>query len=703
MNPVDDSDLLLSELADYICPVSGELMHDPVIADDGHSYERASIEGWFRACQDRQLQITSPWTRAPMSRNLRDNIDLKRRIAAAVHERSFVTGLEGLSSIHVLNAVFAQLDPLRDILAETLDGWRPPQLVVIGAESSGKSSLLERLVMMPILPTAEGICTRLPIHVRLRNMAQAQAPRLEVYSLVNNRTEEGPFDVPMQSGALDVRDKMQEVLQREHGRVEGVSADRIIILHVHGPHVPSLDVVDMPGLIAAPAGLREQTRALIDRQVERDGACSMYLAVVPAGQRPNTSIAMEVVQSKGLEGRTLGVFTKCDDVSVRGLASLRRLVGEAPDAALGGVALAPHGWYATMCAPLEGGAGESNAARLRRQAAAEEAFFAEHMPEEAAAGRATSGALVQGLSGMFLQHVRTGWAPATLRRLEAALETARREDAALGLPALAGRSAEEVARAQRLAAVAVRANIERVFGEAGQACCREVLEPLKRRLAGLVRSEGAAVRAEEAADAWAAEAGEVLDACREAAGRWREWWVGRARELVVGEGAGADGRCAFGVERFPAYVEAVLVRGAAAASAAAARAEAAAAEAVARFYDDASPWARFTSDLGAAPATVRVQRDVGQLVERVVVAFLRGGRALREGLAGAAEAAAGEVRDWAEGCGEERRRLADRMERIEAAKAGVVRGLGAASDEELMAAAAVCATALWYWQRLFLQ
>lgn len=260
-----------------------------------------------------------------MSSNLRDNAELKSRIADAVHKRSFVTSLEGLSSIHQLNAVFAHLDPLRDILAETLDGWRPPQLVVIGPESSGKSSLLERLVMMPIFPTAEGICTRLPIHVRLRNAAQAQAPRLEVYSLVNNRTEEGPFEVPMQSGALDVRDKMREVLEREHGRVEGVSADRIIILHVHGPHVPSLDVVDMPGLIAAPAGLREQTRALIERQVERHGAYSMYMAVVPAGQRPNTSIAMEVVQSKGLEGRTLGVFTKFDDINkVQKLEHVRR-------------------------------------------------------------------------------------------------------------------------------------------------------------------------------------------------------------------------------------------------------------------------------------------------------------------------------------------------------------------------------------------
>ena len=70
-----------------------------------------------------------------------------------------------------------------------------------------------------------------------------------------------------------------------------------------------------------------------------------------------------------------------------------------------------------------------------------------------------------------------------------------------------------------------------------------------------------------------------------------------------------------------------------------------------------------------------------------MVGFLRGGRAVREGLAAAA-AGAWEVGDWAEACGEERRRLAERMERIEAAKMGVVRGLGCSSAEQLMAAAA---------------
>ena len=32
---------------EYLCPITQELMHDPVIASDGHTYERDAIERWF--------------------------------------------------------------------------------------------------------------------------------------------------------------------------------------------------------------------------------------------------------------------------------------------------------------------------------------------------------------------------------------------------------------------------------------------------------------------------------------------------------------------------------------------------------------------------------------------------------------------------------------------------------------------------------
>ena len=54
--------------------------------------------------------------------------------------------------------MFALIDgSLRKLLAATLDGWRPPQIVVAGEESPGKSSVLDRLMMTPLLPRAETI------------------------------------------------------------------------------------------------------------------------------------------------------------------------------------------------------------------------------------------------------------------------------------------------------------------------------------------------------------------------------------------------------------------------------------------------------------------------------------------------------------------------------------------------------------------
>ena len=42
-----------------------------------------------------------------------------------------------------------------------------PKVIVIGAESSGKSSLLENITKCPIFPRNVNICTRLPIHFKL--------------------------------------------------------------------------------------------------------------------------------------------------------------------------------------------------------------------------------------------------------------------------------------------------------------------------------------------------------------------------------------------------------------------------------------------------------------------------------------------------------------------------------------------------------
>jgi Mg-chelatase subunit ChlD len=56
----------------FLCPITQEVMRDPVIGSDGITYERTAIETWFATGN-----TTSPMTRAPMSRILTPNIALR--------------------------------------------------------------------------------------------------------------------------------------------------------------------------------------------------------------------------------------------------------------------------------------------------------------------------------------------------------------------------------------------------------------------------------------------------------------------------------------------------------------------------------------------------------------------------------------------------------------------------------------------------
>src|SRR3990167_10966745 len=49
---------------DFLCPITREVMENPVVAADGFSYEKAAIEQWIQAFHLRQP--TSPMTNLPL-------------------------------------------------------------------------------------------------------------------------------------------------------------------------------------------------------------------------------------------------------------------------------------------------------------------------------------------------------------------------------------------------------------------------------------------------------------------------------------------------------------------------------------------------------------------------------------------------------------------------------------------------------------
>ena len=81
---------VLAKHPDYACPISLALMRDPVVTDDGQSYERKEIEAWFKTQREANEPLTSP-LRAPLkSAQLVANHSLRRAIEAAVVEAAVV-------------------------------------------------------------------------------------------------------------------------------------------------------------------------------------------------------------------------------------------------------------------------------------------------------------------------------------------------------------------------------------------------------------------------------------------------------------------------------------------------------------------------------------------------------------------------------------------------------------------------------------
>lgn len=60
--------------AAFVCPITFELMDDPVVASDGHSYQRVAIEAWLDA------HDTSPKTNVAMDKRLYPNFSLRAQI-----------------------------------------------------------------------------------------------------------------------------------------------------------------------------------------------------------------------------------------------------------------------------------------------------------------------------------------------------------------------------------------------------------------------------------------------------------------------------------------------------------------------------------------------------------------------------------------------------------------------------------------------
>uniref|UniRef100_A0A7N6A2C0 Dynamin-1-like protein n=1 Tax=Anabas testudineus TaxID=64144 RepID=A0A7N6A2C0_ANATE len=188
-----------------------------------------------------------------------------------------------------MEALIPVINKLQDVFNTVgADIIQLPQIVVVGTQSSGKSSVLESLVGRDILPRGTGIVTRRPLILQLVHIDQED----------RRKTNEENAET-----------------ERMSGNNKGIS-DEPIHLKIFSPHVVNLTLVDLPGITKVPVGdqprdIEIQIRELILKYISNPN--SIILAVTAANTDMATSESLKVAREVDPDGRrTLAVVTKLD-------------------------------------------------------------------------------------------------------------------------------------------------------------------------------------------------------------------------------------------------------------------------------------------------------------------------------------------------------------------------------------------------------
>lgn len=298
-----------------------------------------------------------------------------------------------------------------------------PQIVVVGAQSAGKSSVLEAISHVRF-PVKAGVCTRFATELVLRH---GPVSRINVSvrfddkskpSETFQRTNFSQNDLPM------IIDEAKRSMMPETDR--DFSKD-VLRLEIEDKDMYPLTLVDLPGLFDNETDAQsllglERVKQLVSSYIEQKN--SIILAVIPGDAELASHTILRMIRKYDPQGeRTLGVITKPD----------RALAGYSNEATHLKLARNEEesntlelGWHV-----LRNRA--ENEADLEQRDAKEKLFFEGSAWGSLPAADRGIAALREKLSKLLYRHIRAKL-PTVISDIETKLQQRRAEDHRLGKP-----------------------------------------------------------------------------------------------------------------------------------------------------------------------------------------------------------------------------------------------------------------------------
>ncbi|KAI5859257.1 P-loop containing nucleoside triphosphate hydrolase protein [Durotheca rogersii] len=272
-----------------------------------------------------------------------------------------------------------------------------PELVLVGDQSAGKSSLMSGLARVN-LPRSAGVCTRCPLHIRLissnldRWSCTVSLQQDYDFQPIPGRkpkksdvTNANPFPPWVKMTHRDSKtfktifdpSEIEEVLRwaqvaiLNHNRnyeqfipgegpiakeitldvaardTDAQFSPNIVALEIKGPGLPDLSFYDLPGVFISPEKEEDEyivkvVRNLTREYISREKAIIMW--ALPMNVDSENSISLGIIRDAKAADRTIGVMTKADQLPQQNIPSwLAMFRGEKQ--------LVGHGFFATSRPP----------------------------------------------------------------------------------------------------------------------------------------------------------------------------------------------------------------------------------------------------------------------------------------------------------------------------------------------------------------
>ncbi|XP_002965423.2 dynamin-related protein 4C isoform X2 [Selaginella moellendorffii] len=195
------------------------------------------------------------------------------------------------------------VDTLRQ-LSVAEEGIKLPTIVVVGDQSSGKSSVLESLAQVD-LPRGQGVVTRVPLVLRLQNTSGTDQSHQVViqYGGKKRVIEEAEISAAVVEATIELAGDKHIV-------------NKPISLHITKPGAPDLTMIDLPGITRVPVhgqpeDIQEQIKKIIQEYISPKE--TIILNVICSTVDFPTCESILMSRQVDREGeRTMAVVTKVD-------------------------------------------------------------------------------------------------------------------------------------------------------------------------------------------------------------------------------------------------------------------------------------------------------------------------------------------------------------------------------------------------------